>query len=294
MTSRPRRSSTEAWCSYTEETRWNFGMARTGLDYRRKIETRKVNAFIGGEKVDRIAEHPAFANVIRTVARLYDITSDPANAESLTHEDPETGKRYNNMWLLPRSREDLDARNRVHTAWANATWGLLGRSPDHVAGWISGMACCPEVLDRYNEGYADNVRNYFRKAREEDLFISYAIVPPAGVKSADSVVTQAKASLPRSKWATDAGLQVVEERNDGIVVDGFKVLATSAIIADEILFGNFQALAEGQERFAATFALPVDAPGLTLLSRRPYAELATSELDDPLAFRYDETDAVVH
>ena len=33
---------------------------------------------------------------------------------------------------------------------------------------------------------------------------------------------------------------------------------------------------------------------MTLLSRRPFAQLASSELDDPLAFRYDETDAVVH
>lgn len=269
-------------------------MARTGADYRKKIESRKINAYIGGEKVESIATHPAFANVIKTVSKLYDITSDPANAETLTHKDPETGERYNNIWLLPKNRDDLEARNRVHRAWADVSWGMLGRSPDHVAGWISGMACCPEVLDKYNDGFAKNVMAYFRRAREEDLFISYAIVPPAGVKSADSVVSQAAASLPNSKWATDAGLQVVEERADGIVVNGFKVLATSAIIADEILFGNFQALAEGQERFAATFALPSDAPGLTLLSRRPYAELATSELDDPLAFRFDETDAVVY
>jgi hypothetical protein len=65
-------------------------------------------------------------------------------------------------------------------------------------------------------------------------------------------------------------------------------------LADEILFGNFQSLAEGNERFAATFALPVDTPGSTLISRRPFARLATSELDDPLAYRYDETDAIAY
>ena len=60
------------------------------------------------------------------------------------------------------------------------------------------------------------------------------------------------------------------------------------------MFGNFQSLAEGNERFTATFALPVDTPGSTLISRRPFAQLATSELDDPPACRYDETDAIAY
>lgn len=266
---------------------------RTGSDYLQSLKSRKSITFIGGEQVKDVATHPAFANAAKTVAKLYDLSSDPANAESLTFK-AEGGKRYNNMWLLPKNRNDIDARNRVHKAWSEATWGLFGRSPDHVAGWISGMACCPEILDVHNDGFAKNVTSYYEHAREKDLFITYAIVPPASVKSADSVVAMKQTSLPTSKWGEQAGLQVVGEKDAGIVVSGFKVLATGAILADEILFGNFQALAEGNERFAATFALPVDTPGLTLLSRRPYSQMASSELDDPLAFRYDETDAVVY
>ena len=266
---------------------------RTGSDYLQSLKERKSATFIGGEQVNDVTAHPAFANAARTVAKLYDVSSNPANAEKLTFK-AEDGKRYNNMWLLPRHRQDIDARNRLHTAWSEVTWGLFGRSPDHVAGWVSGMACCPEILDVHNDGFAENVKSYYKLAREKDLFITYAIVPPASVKSADSVVTIKQTSLPTSKWGEQAGLQVVGEKDNGIVVSGFKVLATGAILADEILFGNFQALAQGNERFAATFALPVNTPGLTLLSRRPYAQLATSELDDPLAYRYDETDAVVY
>jgi 4-hydroxyphenylacetate 3-monooxygenase len=267
---------------------------RTGSDYIAALKQRKTNTFIGGECVTDVVIHPAFANAIRSVAKLYDISSEPANASSLTYQDPVSGERFNNIWLLPRTPTDLAARNRVHFAWAQETWGLFGRSPDHVAGWISGMACCPEKLDVHNDGFADNVRKYYEYARTNDIFVAYAIVPPASVKSADSVVTVKQTSLPTSKWGANAGLQVVGEKDGGIVVSGFKVLATGAILADEILFGNFQSLAEGNERFAATFALPVDTPGLTLISRRPFAQLATSELDDPLAYRYDETDAIVY
>lgn len=65
------------------------------------------------------------------------------------------------------------------------------------------------------------------------------------------------------------------------------------MLSDEILIGNIQPLAAGMEPYAVTFAVPRDAPGLSLLSRRPYERMAVSELDDPLAYRYDETDAVV-
>jgi 4-hydroxyphenylacetate 3-monooxygenase len=265
---------------------------RNGTDYLKSLKSRRSSTYIGGEPVDDVIGHPAFCNGARAVAKLYDLTADRSNAEELTFS--EGTKRFNNIWMLPRDRKDLEARARVHHAWADATWGLFGRSPDHVAGWISGMACCPELLDVYKEGFADNVTRYHAFARENDLFIAYAIIPPAGVKSADSVITLKQAAVPGAKWGTSAGLRVTGERDAGIVVSGFKVLATGAILADEILFGSFQPLAEGQEPFVATFALPVDTPGMTLLSRRPFAQLATSELDDPLAFRYDETDAVVH
>ena len=125
---------------------------RTGSEYLDMLRTSPRELYIGGERVTDVTTHPAFANVSRTVAKLYDVAADPANQDELTFEDPETGRRYNNMWLRPRNRADLDARNRLHTAWAQVSWGLFGRSPDHVAGWISGMACNPESFDKYKEG----------------------------------------------------------------------------------------------------------------------------------------------
>jgi len=268
-------------------------MARTGQNYLDMLESRECEIFVGGERIKNVLDHPAFANSARTVASLYDKAADPAQADALTYVDDISGERVNNIWKKPRSRADLDARNRVHAAWADQTWGLFGRSPDHVAGWITGMACNPEAFDVQKQGFSNNLLKYYEHCRTNDLYVTYAIVPPAGVKSADAVVAKSQTSAPEARWGTAAGLQVVGEKDSGIVVSGFKILATGAVLADEILFGNFQTLALGQERFAATFALPVGTPGLKLWSRRPYAAMATSSLDDPLAHRFDETDVVV-
>jgi len=266
---------------------------RTGQQYLDALSRRGGEIYVGGERVADVSTHPAFRNAARSVARMYDITSDPANQDALTFVDSETGSRHSNIFLRPRSRSDLEARNRVHRAWAESTWGLFGRSPDHVAGWITGMACRPEIFDKYGPGFGANITNYYKYARDNDLFVSYAIVPPASAKSADVTTVSKTTAAPDSKWGTNAGLRVVKEDDKGVTLWGFKILATAAMFADEILIGNYQPLAMGQEAFAISCAIPVGAPGLKLLSRRSFEQSASSELDDPLAYRYDEGDAVV-
>lgn len=268
-------------------------MLRTGKQYLEDLAKRGGEIYLGGEKVDNVAAHSAFRNAAATVAKMYDTTSDPENRGRLTYLDEEAGAHCNAIFLRPRSRTDLEARNRVHEAWAKCSWGLFGRSPDHVAGWITGMACMPEMLDMHGQGFSKNIQEYYRYVRDNDLFVTYAIVPPAGAKSADAMSNSKQTAAPDSKWGEGAGLRVVKEDETGLTLWGFKILATGAVLADEILIGNYQPLAKGQEAMAVSCAIPVNAPGLKLISRNSFERSAVSELDNPLAFRYDETDAVV-
>jgi 4-hydroxyphenylacetate 3-monooxygenase len=160
-------------------------MLRTGKAYLEALANRGGEIYIGGERVENPVAHVAFRNAARTVASMYDTTSAPGNEQALTYRDEATGERHNAIFLKPRSQADLDARNRVHEAWAKCSWGLFGRSPDHVAGWITGMACLPEVFDSYPGGFSKNILDYYRYVRDNDLFVAYAVVPPAGAKSAD-------------------------------------------------------------------------------------------------------------
>jgi 4-hydroxyphenylacetate 3-monooxygenase len=268
-------------------------MLRTGKQYLDALSRRGGEIYIGGERVDDVVTHPAFRNAAATVARMYDVTSAPENAQDLTYIDADAGRRCNAIFLRPRSKADLDARNRVHEAWARCSWGLFGRSPDHVAGWIAGMACMPEMFDMYHQGFSKNILDYYRHVRDNDLFVTYAVVPPAGAKSADPTANLKQTAAPDAKWGDHAGLRVVKEDDAGLTLWGFKILATGAVLADEILIGNYQPLAKGQEPLAVSCAVPVNTPGLKLLSRRSFEQSAVSEVDNPLAFRYDETDAVV-
>ena len=88
-------------------------------------------------------------------------------------------------------------------------------------------------------------------------------------------------------------LRVVREEDDGVVISGMKMLATGAVFANEIWIGNVIPLAPEQKKEAITCAIPCNAPGLRLWSRKPMETDCTSEFDSPLAYRYDESDSML-
>ena len=67
-----------------------------------------------------------------------------------------------------------------------------------------------------------------------------------------------------------------------MTVSGMKMLATSAVFSDEILIGNLTPIADQFRSEAITAAVPLNAPGLSLWSRQPYAYPVRHEADYPL------------
>ncbi len=86
---------------------------------------------------------------------------------------------------------------------------------------------------------------------------------------------------------------MIAEDDAGVTVSGMKMLATSAVYADEILIGNLTPIDEKYKSEAITAALPLNSPGLTLWSRQPYAQKVVHEADYPMSYRFDETDSVL-
>ena len=55
---------------------------------------------------------------------------------------------------------------------------------------------------------------------------------------------------------------VVDQDADGITVRGAKMLATAGIMANEMLVTCIQPLGTGDERYALSFVVPMNATGL--------------------------------
>ena len=116
-------------------------MLKTGNEHLESLRDGRI-VYIGSERVDDVTTHPAFRNAARTVAGIYDMKL--AQKEAMSFE--EGGERYSIYFLKPKTREDLARRSRGHRMIAELTYGMFGRSPDHVASFVTGMAMKPDEL----------------------------------------------------------------------------------------------------------------------------------------------------
>ncbi len=257
-------------------------MTRSGKEYMAGLrDGRRV--FIDGAYVSDVVEHPAFKGAVESIARVYDLADDPRNAEVMTYTSPTTGKPVNRSFMIPRSEDDLRSRRIALRESAEATFGLMGRGPEHVAGFLAGWAGRPDVFAAGGQRFADNVTRFYEYARDNDLYCSYAIVPPQ--------IDRSKPAHQQEDPHLYAGVK--EEREDGIVLAGAQMLGTGAAISDYLILSCIVPLRPGDEDYAVSAAIPLNAEGLKVYSRRGYAAAATSLYDYPLASRFDETDALI-
>src|SRR3546814_16692608 len=59
----------------------------------------------------------------------------------------------------------------------------MGRSPDHVASCFAGMMMGLDVFESYSPARAAALADYFRYARDNDLFLTYVIINPQADRS---------------------------------------------------------------------------------------------------------------
>ena len=185
---------------------------RRGAEYVESLRDGRA-VFLDGERVADVTTHPAFAEPIRRIAERYDLARSSEHEPITTYVDPDSGGRYGAMWLIPRTAEDLETRRRVHRFWAEASYGLMGRTPDHVACVITAFAGAPQFFARGGKRFAANVLSFYEKARAEDLYLSYAIVPPQIDRSQPAHRQPEPFLYPG----------VVAERDGGIVVRGCQI-----------------------------------------------------------------------
>lgn len=250
---------------------------RIGSDYINALNDGRA-VHLNGEVVGNVAEHPAFRGIVRSVARLYDESSDPGAGMTYALD----GASANVIYKTPRSADDLTARRRASERWAALTHGFVGRAPDHVAAFLAGFVAKPEVFER-DRALAENVVRFHREAALEDLFVTYAIIPP-----------QINRGAPAADWGEELlQVGVLEETSEGIVVRGAQMLATAAAVSDHVFVSCIRPLTPEDERHAISFVVPVGRPGVKLYCRRSYALGQPSDFDYPLSTRFDESDALL-
>ena len=251
----------------------------TGAEYLQSLRDGR-EVYFDGERVESVPDHPAFRNAARSIARLYDALHDPASKDELTcPTDTGSGGYTHKYFRVSRSREDLVGAQKAIAGWSRLSYGWMGRTPDYKAAFTNTLGANPDFYGPY----AENARAWYRRAQETVPFMNHAIVNPP---------------IDRHKPAEevkDVYVSVDKETDAGIIVSGAKVVATAAALTHYNFMGQSSKAATEDLDMSLMFIVPINAPGLKLISRQSYELAATrngSPFDYPLSSRFDENDAI--
>ena len=258
--------------------------ARTGEEFLKGLRSRGREIWLGDERVDDVTEHPAFAGAAATMAMVFDRQHE--YPDDCLMPDPETGEPINVSHMIPRSVDDLKRRHRGLARIAEATVGLMGRTPDYMNVTFAGFAGEPAAwlgTDGRNARGVANLQSFQKRLARDDVSLTHTIVHP---------------TIDRVRDASFVGNRVplhkVGQTADGIVVRGARILATLAPFADELaVYPGHPLPGDATDEYALSFSNPMDTPGLVFLCRDSAAAVGSNTFDHPLSSRFDEQDAFV-
>ena len=259
---------------------------RTGAEYVQCLQERHPEVYLRGERIDDVTTYPSLRNGVATMAKLYDMQHDAEFRDDMTYVSPSSGESVGASFIIPKSIGDLEHRHRMMAHWAKASFGMMGRTPDFLNVSLMAMAQAGDYFAQNRPEFKDNIQNYYEYVRENDLVLTHTLV---NLQRTRSTTTTPLVDT------TGVALAVTKETDDGLIVNGARVLATLGPLSDEIAVypARSHRLPDGSEgRYSFAFAIPSDTKGLRYLCRESY-DLERSNFDHPLGSRFEEMDAIV-
>ena len=226
---------------------------RTAEQYVESLRERALVLYVDGERVADPTVHPKVRPAINAVAATYALAHDPRHRTLATARSELVDAPINRFTHLFAEPEDLRRKLELQRVLGRLTGtcfqrcvGMDGLNALFIATWEAG----PRAHARFV--------SWLRQVQLHDDVVNGAMTDPKGDRS------------KRPAEQPDQYLRVVERRSEGVVLRGAKIHQTGAANAHQILVMPGMAMRPGEEEFAIAAALPVDAPGVTMvLGRQP-------------------------
>ncbi|MBR0750523.1 4-hydroxyphenylacetate 3-hydroxylase [Bradyrhizobium japonicum] len=259
---------------------------RTGAEYLESLrDGRRI--YVGGELIEDVTTHPMTKGYANAIAEYYDLHLNPKNLAITTFVD-ESGKRQSMHWFLPRSKEDVVKRREYcDFLCRHFKGGIFTRPPagmnvvmftqvDDQKPWSDNSRFSGKKRD-----LSGNIQRQWEEVTSQDLAISPMFLDVQFDRGRDN----AMAETPM--------LKIIEERDDGILVRGWKAIGTSVPFVNHLLIGNLWR--PGQTAEQTVYALvPIATKGVSVVARKSNAQPDADPYDRPLATIGDELDAMVY
>lgn len=254
-----------------------------GKAYQESLRRYRPRVYLDGRLVESIADEPMLQPGINALAVSYDFALDTEKAPLMLAQQTGRAKSVNRMLYVNEAAGDLLNKLEAVRVLCQET-GCAQRYLTHDA--LNGIAQAAARMDDAQGSTENSARfsAYLETVQEQDLAVGIAMTDAKGDRS----------KRPADQPNPDAYVHIVERNARGIVISGTKAIVTGAPYMHELLVMPSRNMQQQDGDFAVCCAVPVDAPGLTMVSRPAGRPGEKPEHGDPLFSRkYGQATAVV-
>lgn len=229
----------------------------TSQQYVESIRKMDRNIYFQGKKLDNPVDHPVLKPSMQCLIDTYDMAFMPEYEDLMTTTSLLTGNKINRFNNIHKDLTDLNKKVKLQRLMGQRTGSCFQRCVimDCANAFYSSTF---EIDEKYGTDYFERFKKFIIRVQDDDLIVGGALTDPKGDRSQQIGQGQDE----------DLYLHVVERRPDGVVVNGAKAHLTGITNAHEVVVLPTQALRPGQEDYAIAFAIPLDAPGITMIVGR--------------------------
>ena len=230
-------------------------MLMSAADYRESLRRYRPRVFINGQRVESVADEPLLAPGVAAVGVTYDFALKEQHVPLMTARQGTSGKTVNRMLHICETSTDLLYKlEAVRLVCCES--GCAQRYLSH-----DGLNAIFQATRRMDANHGTDVHarfvNYLHRVQDEDLTLGVAMTDAKGDRS----------RRPGGQSNPDVYVHITERRADGIVIRGTKAIVTGAPYMHELLVMPCRTMTAEDAAFAVCCAVPVDAEGVTIISR---------------------------
>jgi 4-hydroxybutyryl-CoA dehydratase/vinylacetyl-CoA-Delta-isomerase len=224
---------------------------KTAEQYYESLKKMQPTAYILGEKVKNVHEHPLIKGQVAGVAQTYALAHDPEGEKLLVAESYLTGEKVNRFVKLYESVEDLIAKikmlkflsQRIGTCYMRCT-GLDAINATGIGTY--------DIDKKYGRQYHPRFKEWLKFIQKNDFVVWSGVTDVKGDRS----------RRPSEQPDPDMYLRVVEKRKDGIIVRGAKAHQSGSLCSHWGLIMPSREMRQTDKDYTVCFAVPTDAKGI--------------------------------
>ena len=228
----------------------------SGDDFRESLRRYRPRVFLDGQLVESVADERGFGPGINAIALTYDYALKAKYVPIMTAVQHTSGKTVNRLSHINTSSGDLLNKLEAVRLVCQET-GCAQRYLTHDA-----LNAIGQVSARIDDARGTNENtarflNYLHRVQDQDLTLGIAMTDAKGDRS----------KRPHEQANVDSYLHIVERNSKGIVISGTKAIVTGAPYMHELLVMPCRNMGKEDADFAVCCAVPIDAPGITIIAR---------------------------